>query len=1460
MSKKYKSNIIGVIFSIVFLVAVYAIIGKVYSDTADYNPSKEQFMSASASSILGRNLSKAQGSLWDQLDKAGMLTCFWHKESGSGMNNKIHSVFDIKFDENKGVMKVESIIDNGLKTSKTSYANGSNTSIGKLAAEASRNNNAYRVQKALYHAIKDGVVVNESAILNEMEWKEKKVTVENPASASTINDYNNYEKIKDVTNGKPEEKEKEVIINQKAYTIMGPFKMTFGGKGVSSITAGSATWTPSSKDSMYWATSVSTTASDWTNDFNKKTSGKYTLSNKQFYLAIETAKLPEDGTYSVKVKQDKFEYYNSRIIVCVGNASQQTGMYAYDNQPHIVNGEISWTLKRKALVNLQIVKKDKTNGLELTGGKFKLYAILKDGKKGWVSGDINGTKTYGENASEYPSATKIEKLKPGTYYLYETEAPEGYDITKQDGYHQAGEASEDLTGDWVYLGKQDMLSYPSGGVFKFEALNKKIVNELEGNVWLDEPDTKQNETDNIYKSDSKDILKEGITVNLYDGKGTLLSTTKTDSKGHYKFTRKDSPSYTGEDKYIYYWDLAEAYVEFIYNNKTTYNEDGTVKDYGYVSVNPFAGTDAKVNSKAQEYTVTKEKLNDNNLTGTDGANPGRAITNKDARITDAKQLVNKNNEIYEKIQNNTASEADLKDLPLACYYNNAEYKVSDINLGLLEQYDADYSTSETLAYIKVRMKGYTYTYKYGDAEVTTSTNVPTVNEQNSSQTFTGKIYPTDIAYNVANNTDELQVYVVYSIDVKNLETMYVDNVYSEQRLYLDSLVNTYDTNRYQLCNNENNSDKADFALWSDIGDGKASYDVNNANSVYKDGIGKQESVKSYVQFKIKEEALRKILEKSLTYEDIENAPSVATTVAYHEYLRTDNAWVHNNEVRAFDGAKGTSSYPTSNNSGKKYYVHKTISKARSSSDLYLKLSLGDSRKISGTVFEDTKTSKSQTENTNVGNGIIDSNESNRANNVTVELLNADKKTVSKLYKESNGQVVYNPDGSLPDARISTQEGGTFEFDGVAPGYYYIRFTYGDGTQKMMPAGNAIKSNDYKSTIVNTESNGAGDIIKNAMEVSKEELSNIQNVLPAEQTDNQRKIVEWYKYLNNNNYSTAIDDLAQRLEIEKYKYTDDGKVYDEVGNEVTNYPTNVNSYTPITSISIENDVNTSTDEGNAHKSTYAGFNFGLIEEPNTEITLDKKITNIKFTTQTGATIVSENPTDKKSQYVTALDKITGGSKYAKMEMEQDLIYGSELATTYEIIIQNNSTKDYIEDEGTDEFGTYYKYGEMTSTSKLKKVTINEVVDELDNKYNYDSKQESSTAKVEHSDGSTEEQQISITKNEADGSTTTTNSISMKGWSAIESEAKESISYTVTSLLSSENDTAYVNKAKVTSISIDKLSTLKSNFNWEKAKDTTTLTITPPTGSDRRNIYWIAGTIALIVLATGIVFIKKKLLKK
>ena len=146
--------------------------------------------------------------------------------------------------------------------------------------------------------------------------------------------------------------------------------------------------------------------------------------------------------------------------------------------------------------------------------------------------------------------------------------------------------------------------------------------------------------------------------------------------------------------------------------------------------------------------------------------------------------------------------------------------------------------------------------------------------------------------------------------------------------------------------------------------------------------------------------------------------------------------------------------------------------------------------------------------------------------------------------------------------------------------------------------------------------------------------------------------------------------------------------------------------------------------------------------------------------------------------------------------------------------------------------------------------------MDTKYAFDSKQDETSQTLTYENGRTEVgKKVEIVKNDDANNLTITN------WESLASKEKTTISYTVTSLVSPENDeTSYSNEAKITKIKLDKLATLESSFDWTKVKDTTELAITPPTGGNRSNLYWIVGTIGLIVIAGGIVIIKRKLLNK
>ena len=88
--------------------------------------------------------------------------------------------------------------------------------------------------------------------------------------------------------------------------------------------------------------------------------------------------------------------------------------------------------------------------------------------------------------------------------------------------------------------------------------------------------------------------------------------------------------------------------------------------------------------------------------------------------------------------------------------------------------------------------------------------------------------------------------------------------------------------------------------------------------------------------------------------------------------------------------------------------------------------------------------------------------------------------------------------------------------------------------------------------------------------------------------------------------------------------------------------------------------------------------------------------------------------------------------------------------------------------------------------------------------------------------------------------------------------ESIKYTAHAILASEqeDENGIVNDASVTKIGVAPLT--KPNIP-EWPEDETTITLTPPTGSNKDMTYYVAGAIALIVLATGIIIIKKRVLK-
>ena len=1045
---------------------------------------------------------------------------------------------------------------------------------------------------------------------------------------------------------------------------------------------------------------------------------------------------------------------------------------------------------------------------------------------------------------------EIKGIINGTYEIYEVKAPKGYDITKQDKY--------DPEKQWVNCGEVNISTKENKVTYKI--LNKKIITKLEGFVWID-GQPKGDKYDYIYKDGSNDKLLDldkDIDVELRKVDGTLLATTKT-VNGRYEFTKTNK----GED--IYYWDLINSYVLFKYDNDT------------YIAVDPFTGKELPINSKAQEYQITAPKLNDQTIKDKkDNAYPGEAVTYKSSKtINDYKEILENN----KNISSGNYSSDTLKTTPLTGYYNEDNYTVEHINLGLMPKEKPTASVKTHLAYSKVNMNGFKYRYNYDEVlPGTTGQQVdpiyPTEQEQVSKKYYTfDKVYPSDIIAYQAKNAD-LAVYIVYRIDIFNTTPVEGDpNLYKEEKMYINNLKvtdfagefentegkkrNYFEIDTTQLDNDLDPSEQQKtISAWSEDG----TLTDKAKDSINEDGIeaGKCKSV--YVQFKMKDDLLDDFINKKVD----EITPFKTTLNAYHEYLRTDNVWDEDGSAKQYEGARQSTYADRNEQTNKKYFVHRSIDIEETCNNLYLKFNLPEKqRTISGTVFEDTATDDSKNNNQNLGNGIYDDKEST-VQSVKVDLVTPignNQYETAKLYQlDENGKVAHDENGNIKTGTAvvsGTERAGTYKFEGVIPGYYYVRFTYGNGDQKIIPISGdeiAVQSVEYKSTII------TDDNIKTAMK-------NGNNT-------------EWYKYMGSTKYSTAVDDTTQRAEIE-------GDNSYKLGKAKTSQL--INAYTPRTGISIENDKNLA---GVEHIEKFDGFNFGIITFPKTEITPVKEITNVKLTNQVGTVMTTGNPVDEP-QYISDLSKLSKtGTTSAKAELDPNLIHGTQLETTYRITITNNSQWDYgtVNKDGTITNDNYYKYGE-TNDQELKGVEVTEVEDYIDKKYKTnveDLKDISSKIGELQKDGTlnvtnektdikfkkkapettgnqtSESTTTENTEQNSEGSTTTTktDTLSVTGWNRLKVGESQIVEYTaVATIASTADDLVYENQARVVSMKLDKLielNAIRENDYWKKT-DNTIITIVPNTGKDKSNTYWIAGTIALIVLGAEFVILKKKVLK-
>lgn len=780
--------------------------------------------------------------------------------------------------------------------------------------------------------------------------------------------------------------------------------------------------------------------------------------------------------------------------------------------------------------------------------------------------------------------------------------------------------------------------------------------------------------------------------------------------------------------------------------------------------------------------------------------------------------------------------------------------IENINLGVKERAQPDLALTKDIYSAKVTVNGYEHTYMYNQKFVDKDQNEDEFNvdvkfgEKFGNKSFTRAIYPSDVK---ETQDKDFSVKVVYIITLKNGSGV----LYSK----INSLVDYFDA-RYTIEENgaigtgyENGKIKDEIRYKLDRSYQDAEYRKLIINCDTK--INPNESNKNiYVEYTLTRNGVKDILfdKNGNQKTNIEGLENIVEINSYSTYSDKDF-------TKSYAGIDSNSN-PGSTVPGNKDTYEDDTDYAPG-----LILEVANPREIKGTVFEDNAVDPTEggTNRERLGNGQFDKEEKT-ISGVKVGLYSIDdfieeedrsgNVTNIKLEEDavSVGTTTYEGDN-----KDSTGKDGTFTIKDFAPGEYRIVYFWGDGKYTI---------EDYKSTIWTSDNKNEKDGNPNT----------------------------WYRVNTDKRYSDALDNYDTRLKIDR-------------GDTSIN---KMDSKTPtmVFGVELADDIdNKKTETSGIDKVTFSieNIDFGVIERPRQSIDVTKRAKSMKITLANGQVIADAKIVEKDGKlqleqqvkgviYTEPSDKNNPKNGQIKAEIDNELIQGATVEIKYEIKVQNNSEIDY------DSKG-YYCYGEKGE--EIVKIKASGVYDYLDNTMiandentewetktivNYNEKVSKPTIMEEYfkyqsssidSSGNTEirvwyeefkEQYATAIKNwniteikEARkkklADKTILHNANLEGEIA-PGDSKQA-SLTASKILTNTDEIELNNDVEITEVTRTAKTGRKVTPKYTSLYDRgETVTITTPTGENKNYILITIVAISFfVILGTGIVFIKKKILK-
>lgn len=793
--------------------------------------------------------------------------------------------------------------------------------------------------------------------------------------------------------------------------------------------------------------------------------------NKAVTITMEETSAPEgykkiDGKITVEVRRDldkdcyviEKQYKDSNVLD-----------WEFNNGAKVNGNDVSIGINDiPALEELNLYKVDSQNNSNLTGAEFKIdfsnvESYYTNGQK---KTDSSTTVIVNEGKALIEKVLLEDMKKDATITLEETKAPRGYKKLEGKIYLTVRYTDNGYT---ITAKKDESISDDEFNTADVEIKDKKNayvtikdipIISIGGIVWEDAQTGIKDAKGPNGVLDKGETGISGIGVEIYNANGeriekdiygkTLIDTTAVDGQAFsYRLNNGDSDTITLKaGEYIFpNLEKGEYYVKFLYDGINYKTVDCSSKIYELTSPKESKVTEeGRDTFNARFKTISQGQSNDGTKLGYDYNE-----TEKTSKLQVGIKGENPANDNKFDFQMKAKSENYLRsgDANWIEVWNddgtiNREHYALDVNCGLKEKYfDLALGTDVKSARVTINGKEYTYNYAQimnGDLDKITQNNSSetdgieyTLYLYNSDYNFRIEDYKTDMTPGIKDTTsdndhsvvgdvnnkdesDELQVYVTYSIILKNQSKQ--SGTVNKFEYYYDSKYEPYEitsTDRYTV-----DTSKDGKITFTSNGDGLS---VNESDE-YRQEID--------ITFRIKKDSDGYVLKGEFS-----NAGEII------EYSTPEGGFID------YDSAPGNADINSEQKIG---HYEDDCDEAKG-----LEVSIKDEvRETTGIVFEDVNK-----------NGLND--DTKPVNDVIVQLI--ELKTIKGKYYEyiwqqthsgSNEVLTTTRYGYDPASKYNSNAtgDGVYQFKDFIPGNYIIRFIYGDGTSEDVKLYNG---QDYQST-------------------------------------------------------------------------------------------------------------------------------------------------------------------------------------------------------------------------------------------------------------------------------------------------------------------------------------------------------------------------------------------------------------